>query len=117
MIPFGDKTVTLLHRTESGYARHVLAGCSWRMANVRALDGTTMRRTLETTCRIPAGQVMPAPGDLLVLGAANLQAGNEIELVRLLESLRGGGRAAFRVLRVKDNAQGAPLPHYAAIGE
>lgn len=117
MIPFGDKTVTLLHRTENGYARHVLTGCSWRMASVRTLDGTTMRRTIETTCRIPAGQIMPVPGDLLVLGTASLQAGNEIELVQLLESLRGNGRAAFRVLRVKDNTQDAPLPHCAAIGE
>lgn len=117
MIPFGDKTVTLLHRQGDGYRRYVLTGCSWRMASASLMDGNTKRKTIETTCRIPEGQIKPAVGDVLALGDVNAEAKDEIELVRLLEALRVGGKAAFRVRRVKDNAQGAPIPHYAAIGE
>lgn len=117
MIPFGDKTVTLLHKSAAGYKCIVLTGCSWRMASVRSHDSNAARNTIETTCRIPYGQTKPFPGDLLVLGDARIQAKNDIELVRVMEAQQGIGRAAFRVLRVKDNAGGAPLPHYAAIGE
>ena len=48
---------------------------------------------------------------------ANVDAVSDIELVRLRESCNRIGKPAFRVQRVKNNANGAPMPHYAAIGE
>lgn len=117
MIPFGNQTVTLLHREGNAYKRYILNGCSWRQANVRMLNGTAIASTMETTCRIPASQKKPDPEDLLVLGTVKADAKNEIELVRLMGRLRGEGKAAFRATRVKDNSLGTPMPHYAAIGE
>lgn len=117
MIPFGNHSVTLLHAEGTGYKRYILKGCSWKDANVRMLIGTAISSTTETTCRIPAGQKMPAPGDLLVLGNVKAAAGKEIELVRLMQKLKGEGRAVFRVNRIRDDSRGLPIPHYAAIGE
>lgn len=117
MIPFGVHTVTILHKVSGGYERHVVSGCSWRMMEVRTLLDTARRATLETTCRIPATAVKPCAGDLLILGEHACEAGSEIEIVRLCEQLKLEGVSAFRATRVKDNADGAPMPHYAAIGE
>lgn len=116
MFPFGHHTVTLLHRTDDGYARYTLDGCSWISSDVQTISDNAISRTVETTCRIPHPQQSPIPGDLLVLGVADIQADGEIALVRLLSSLRSAGRSAFRVQRVKDNTTGGLLPHYAAIG-
>lgn len=116
MIPFGRESVTILHRSESGYARSVLTGCSWRSAKVRSMIGMAAEKSEETVCRIPADQIMPEVGDVLILGDVKVSAASEIELVRLLDSLRRDGVRAIRVTQVRDNSRGAPLPHYAATG-
>lgn len=118
MLPFGNKAVTLLHKSESGYARHLLTGCSWTDTDVHSVNGNAIQRTLETTCRIPARNAqMPRPGDVLILGDVEAQAANEIALTKELERVRAEGCAAFRVQRVKDNSKSGVLPHCAASGE
>lgn len=116
MIPFGSETVTVLHRSDGGYAPYVLAGCSWRSTKTRSVYGTTVDKSDDTVCRIPAGQTMPEVGDMLILGTYNLRADSEIALVRLLDSLHRDGVRAIRVTQVRDNSRGAPMPHYAATG-
>lgn len=117
MIPFGTHTVTLLHKVKGGYSRHVISGCSWRMKEAKVLLESAKRFTIETTCRLPEGSMKPSPGDLLIKGNVKAVVNSEIELARLYEQLNANGIAAFRVNRVANNANGAPLPHYAAIGE
>lgn len=114
-IPFGGKTVTLLHRSGGGYVRHALTGCSWRMGMARTMDGNTAVRPMTVTCRIPRDQQGPIPGDLLILGDVDAPAADEIALVRLMDSLRAGGVAAFRASSVQDND--GPIPHWAARGD
>lgn len=116
MIPFGRETVTVLHRSGGGYAPYTLRGCSWRSANVRSANGTAVEKSEDTVCRIPAGQTMPDVGDVLILGAYDLRADSEIELVRLMDGMRRDGVHAIRVTQVRDNSRGAPLPHYAVTG-
>ena len=116
MIPFGCETVTVLHSFGGGYAPYILRGCSWRSAKARSVYGTTVDKSDDTVCRIPAGQTMPDVGDVLILGAYNLRAESEIALVRLLDSLRGDGVHAIRVTQVRDNSRCAPMPHYAVTG-
>lgn len=116
MIPFGCETVTVLHRSGGAYAPYILRGCSWRSAKVRSVNGTAVDKSEDTTCRIPAGQTMPDVGDVLILGAYSLHAESEIELVRLLDRLRGDGVHAIRVTQVRDNSRCAPIPHYAVTG-
>ena len=116
MIPFGDHVVTMLHYNGTSYVREVIEGCSWRSRNERTIsDGATLF-VEHTTCRIPPQYTRPVPGDLLILGKVNATAKNEIELVRLMESLRQKGNKAFRVHSCADNSHTAPLAHYAAIG-
>lgn len=116
MIPFGNHTVTLLHKTSSGYKRFTLNGCSWKSTNERTLiDGATMIAE-RTTCRIPSPNTKPTPGDLLILGNVRAEALGDIDLVRLMESLRSAGYRVFRVESCADNSAGVPLPHYAAVG-
>ena len=115
MIPFGSRTVTLIHRAPDGYRPFILKGCSWKDTTAQALNGASVVHTMETTCRVPHGQQKPEPGDLMILGAVSESAGSEIELVRLMQRLRAEGSDVFRVERVKDNT-GAPMPHYAASG-
>ena len=86
MIPFGNRSVTLLHKTADGYQAVALTGCSWQDAAAQTMGDKSVTRTAETTCRIPAGQQKPAPGDLLVLGEAEVAARNEVELIRLREA-------------------------------
>ena len=117
MIPFGNHTVTLLHKEGNIYKRYTLIGCSWRDSIARMLNGPAIATTIETTCRVPAGQKVPAPRDLLILGNVKAAADSEAELVRLMQKLRGDGHAVFRALRVKDNSRGAPMPHFAVTGE
>jgi hypothetical protein len=117
MIPFGNHTVTLLHKTAAGYTRYILNGCSWKSTNTRTLlDGATAI-TERTTCRIPPQYTKPAPGDLLILGDVRASVSGDIELVRLMDDMRSVGYRAFRVESCADNSTGVPLPHYAAIGE
>ena len=116
MIPFGDKTVTVLHRTGSSYMPYILHGCSWRAAKIRSVNGAAVERSPETTCRIPAGQTIPDVGDVMILGAYNIKADGEIALVRLLNELLNSGVQAMRVMIVRDNSKGVPMPHYAVTG-
>lgn len=118
MIPFGNHVVTMLHHNGTSYVREVISGCSWRCVNDRSLsDGATII-TERTTCRIPPQYTRPVSGDLLILGDVIASAKNEIELVRLMESLRQRGYRAFRVQSCADNSHnGTPLAHYAATGE
>lgn len=116
MIPFGNQTVTLMHMGKNGYELHLLHGCSWRSAISRSTSLNTLEETHETTCRVPYTQTKPIPGDLLILGNIKAEAKNEIELVKLMESLQKQGINAFRAQQVKDNSIGCPLPHYAASG-
>lgn len=116
MIPFGNSTVTLLHKSANGYRRYTLTGCSWRMTESRSMIDKTRETSMQTTCRIPADQQAPLPGDLLILGKTNASADSEIDLVRLLDALRLAGKPAFRIQSVKDNRLNAPMPHWAAMG-
>lgn len=116
MIPFGNETVTLFHRSEGGYARYVLSDCSWRTASSRSAYGNTVQRSDEISCRIPAGGVLPQPGDVLILGDYSSDAQTEIEMTRLLDALWRRGAQAIRVNSVRDNSRNAPLPHYAVTG-
>ena len=116
MIPFGNETVTMLHKLETGYERYVLTGCSWRTSNEKALSIDAVIYTERTTCRIPSKYVRPDPGDLFILGEVMADAKDEIELVRLMESLRKQGMCVFRVQSCADNSKGNVLPHYAATG-
>lgn len=115
-IPFGNHSVTLLHREGNAYVRYLLTGCSWRMADVHTMIDNARTHTIETTCRVPHGQQPPGIGDLMILGEVDAAADSEIELVRLRDQLLMLGKCAFRVQRVKNNACGDPLPHYAATG-
>ena len=116
MIPFGDNTVTLLHRADGGYTPYILRGCSWRFSKIRSVNGTAVARSPEISCRIPAGQTMPDVGDVLILGAYDLDAvDGEITLVRLLNALMESGAQAMRATQIRDNS-GAPMPHYAVTG-
>lgn len=116
MIPFGDQTVTLLHREGRGYRRYLLEGCSWQSAERKSMGDNAIIYALEVTCRIPEGQQMPEAGDLLILGKVKAAAENEIALIRLLDQYRQAGTSACRVQSVKNNALSAPMPHYAAVG-
>lgn len=115
MIPFGTETVTIVHRTGGGWISTTVNGCSFRQTRARTLNGKAADHTLETVCRIPAGSIVPAVGDVILPGAHDAAAANEIELVRLLEAHRADG--AFRVESVADNTRSAPIPHYAARGK
>lgn len=116
MIPFGNHIVTLYHKCDAGYTRHILANCSWRSTNERSLvDGATVIME-RTTCRILPQYTRPIPGDMLVMGVVEDDAASDIELVRLMERYRSEGYRAFRVESCADNTGGVPLPHYAAVG-
>lgn len=116
MIPFGFQTVTLLHKTDAGYTRHVLTECSWKDKTEHTLSEGALIRAQTTVCRIPASETKPSPGDLLILGVSNAEANNAVELARLRESLQREGTPVFRVQTVKDNSRTGILPHYAAEG-
>lgn len=123
MIPFGSETVTLYHRItvtgEDGrsrdvWTRHVLTGCSWRQTDVQVLSSNAVARSVDTVCRIPAGQQKPDTGDVLILGAVKVQATTAKQVQQLLAEYKD---SAIRVASVKDNARIAGmLPHYAARG-
>lgn len=116
MIPFAKDTVTLFHREDGIWTRHVLAGCSYRKTARRTITDSVVTASNETTCRIPAPNTMPYPGDVIALGNVPDHPENEVAVVRLLEKQRATG--AFRVQSVSDNARpGMPVPHYAARGE
>ena len=115
MIPFASDTVTLYHKRGGAWEGIVIHGCSYRRRRVRSISDGAAAVAEETTCRMPAGQAVPAAGDVIVLGVCRDKVRGEVELVRLLEAHRAEG--AFRVRAVADNARpGMPVPHYAATG-
>lgn len=116
MIPFGTHIVTLYHKENGSFGRHILVNCSWRSSNERRLENGATVITERTTCRIPPQYTCPVPGDLLVLGVVDDDATNEIAIVRLMQRLQEQGYRAFRVESCANNANGVPLPHYAATG-
>lgn len=120
MLPFAHETVTLYHRirdetegrTSETWTRHVLTGCSWRRTVRDQLTDGAVLKTLETVCRIPAGQVISlSAGDLLVRG----ECAETPSTAREIALLEKSGADAFRVTAVSDNMS-APLPHVAARG-
>ena len=117
MIPFGDHTVTLVHKAKKGYTRTILEGCSWKSTIERTLQENSTVLTERTTCRVPPGYRKPEPGDVMILGkVTDIRVQNEIDLIELLEDLRGYGYRVFRVQACADNSGNVPLPHYAATG-
>lgn len=116
MLPFGTHTATLYHRENGAYKRYRINGASWKQTDVRSVSDNALFHAVETVCRIPENQQKPFIGDLLVKGNCSKEVTNDIEIVRLRESVISSGGSAFRVKSVKDNTD-APLPHYAASGE
>lgn len=116
-LPFGNDTVTVLHRVSGeSWMPCVVLGASWQQRAVRAIANRDAELSDETTCRIPAGNVVPDPGDVIVFGTCSESAESDIALSKLLARLRAQG--AFRVQSVANNAlPGTPLPHYCAKGE
>ena len=124
MLPFGAENVTLVQRVEAeedgrtqvGYVKRALSGCSWRRRAIWKQSGARMERSEEISCRIPAGQAVPHAGDYLFRGDVEESIESGAELTAALEKHREDG--AFRIASVADNAAGsAPLAHYAASGE
>lgn len=117
MIPFGKYTVTVLHRISGDtWTPCVVQNASWSQRSVRVIADGDARMTMETTCRIPYGNVMPDAGDVIVFGTCADGAENDIALAKLLQRYRAQG--AFRVQSVANNAlPGTPLAHYCAKGE
>ena len=123
MMPFASDTVTLIRRTESKdahnrtvvtYTRHTLTGCSWRRTNRIVRDGEALISSESITCRVPATQEKPKPGDLLILGDSDVTVTSGSEYQGLIEAAETSD-GAFVVASVADNTRsGAPLPHYAA---
>lgn len=116
MIPFGNHVVTLLHRSKDGYKAYHLTGCSWSGAKYRSPNDDAMDNETMMVCRIPADQICPATGDLLILGKVQAAADSEINLIRLMQSMRATGKEAFRVQNVRKNAQIAQIAHWRVEG-
>ena len=116
MIPFGIHTVTLYHKDGSGYTKYVLTRCSWRPKDVHSYADNALTHTVETTCRFSSDMQKPSAGDLFVLGECTETVSSDIEASRLRDRIIREGGQAFRATAVSDNANGAPLPHYAATG-
>lgn len=68
-------------------------------------------------CRIPVDQICPTTGDLLILGKVQASADNEIDLIRLMQSVRAAGRETFRAQNVRKNTQIAKIAHWRAEGD
>lgn len=124
MVPFGRELVTLIQRverveggrTQVRYRKLRLSGCSWRRDESLGRDGAALARGEHITCRIPADQTVPQPGDCLFRGEVREVIDGSAALGEALEAHRAAG--AFRVESVVDNAAaGAPLPHWVALGE
>lgn len=124
MIPFGSETVTLIQRiemlvkgkTQVKYTRHIISGCSWKMNSQWVHVGAEMQRRTEVTCRIPHGNITPAPGDYLFFGYIKNKITDTASLNEALAKHRANG--AMRVASVSNNAlAGFPMPHVIARGD
>lgn len=116
--------MTLVHRvtekadgrTQTRYERHLLIGCSWQRVHRYTRDGEVLVPGEGITCRIPAKQTRPGPGDLLILGDVVVTVNSGADFQSLIEQYREAG-GAFVVTSVSDNNRpGVPMPHFAARG-
>lgn len=122
MIPFGNESVTLYHRTRSEvngrsketWKRYVLPGCSViRSAKASPMENN-VQHSEEVVCRIPAKYQAPDVGDVIVPGIVSASVSSSRDASALIDTYAG----AFRVSAVKyNNRPGFPMPHYAAKGE
>lgn len=120
MIPFGNKTVTLVHREtskdENGrskivYRKYTLSGCSWKVIEAATgIEGAFPQKPT-AVCRIPATQQKPAVGDVLILGKHSGDIASSTDVANLLES-----DDVFKIASVGDNSMNGIMPHYACKG-
>lgn len=122
MIPFGGETVTLIRRTEAtvngrtqaSYQSYTLSECSWRRSNEMRMDGNGVKGDRTVTCRVPADQEAPRPGDLLILGRYAGTVSSAADYKRIVDATKADG-SAFVVEEVTDNTRGgSPMPHWKA---
>ena len=120
MIPFGNETVTLIRRIETvadgktsvSYTTEHLIGCSWKRARRWQREGESIVPYEGITCRIPAGQPAPHPGDLLILGNAAETVTTYAQYQSLIEKYAATD-GAFVAASVSDNTRpGWPMAHY-----
>lgn len=123
-IPFGNEDVTLVQRceyvvdgkTRVTYESVLLTGCSWRRSTRMNRSMETMEHQESVICRVPDGQARPQPGDLMILGNADVAVTSGADFNALVEQFRDSD-GAFVVTSVNDNARpGMPMPHYCARG-
>ena len=87
-LPFGNDTVTVLHRVSGeSWTPCVVLGASWDQQSAYSITSGDAVHTETTVCRIPAGNIVPEPGDVIVLGTCTESAENDIELAKLLISI------------------------------
>lgn len=125
MIPFGDEVATLIRRGETTdadgrhhavYTKHILVGCSWRTKVQINRDDLVHKIGTSVLVRIPAGQMRPSVGDLLIRGLYTQAVTSSIEYDGIVKSICPNGDA-FMVAGVTDNTSSAsPIPHYKAYG-
>ena len=116
-IPFGTETVTLYHKTDKGYTRIVLHGCSWSTRISRSLyDNVQRNGSAECICRWSPDQPKAGTGDLLIRGEIYDKLTSGVQIAGLLEQYAATG--AFICNTFHDNVVGiCPLKHYCARGE
>lgn len=122
MVPFGNKTVTLVKRhanringkLNTAYSKHIVKNCSWSQAARWVLYGDEKRLVTEITCRIPAGQAVPQADDYVFLGVIRENIETTEDVRRAMANHKG---EAVQVQYVADNAHNAlPMAHYACRG-
>ena len=122
MIPLGNEVVTLVQRAENvvdrktrvTYSKATLTGCSWRRTTRIVRNDNALISEESVVCRVPAGQVRPSAGDLMILGDVDVTVASGFQYQQLIEQYRDSD-GAFVVVSVKDNARpGMPMPHFAA---
>ncbi len=120
MIPFGNKTVTLVHRETSKdangrsiitYVKYTLSGCSWKAVKAAAGTEGAFPQKPTVICRIPATQQKPEVGDVLILGKYSENISSSTDAAKILESDN-----AVKVASVGDNSLNGVLSHYACKG-
>ena len=120
MIPFGNKTVTLIHRNISkgadgksvvSYTVSRLQGCSWKFTKSAKHDDGAFIDHPSMICRIPVGQKVPDVGDILMLGVYNKPIADSAAFTAVLEN-----ENAMKVESIGDNSLNGVLPHYVCKG-
>lgn len=123
MIPFGNETVTLIKRIEqtdaagrkhTSYKKYVLIGCSWRKTTRWVQYDNARQLSIDTVCRVPAGQARPDADDYLFLGKIREKIIDTQTLRAAMAAHKGN---AMQITYVADNVcNGIPMPHYACHG-